>query len=89
MRKERQAILHLVAAGRLTGAEAERLLILSNEGREWIWFAVLAAALCVMQAGPALWSASARFLHEILPGVIPALQAAASALGSHSGGGLL
>ena len=85
MRKERQAILHLVAAGRLTGAEAERLLILSNEGRELGWFALLAAVLFVVQTG---WLAPDRIAHEFLPGIIPALRAAVSALGPYLGGTL-
>jgi hypothetical protein len=85
MRKERQAILHLVAAGRLTGAEAERLLILSNEGREWGWFALLAVVLCVVQTDFGLW---VRLANELLPGVFPALQAAVSALGTYLGGTL-
>lgn len=88
MRKERQAILHLVAAGRLTGAEAERLLIVSDGSREWDWLAMLAVVLCVTQRGAALWGAPARLMHDLLPGLFPALRAAASALGSFLGGTL-
>jgi hypothetical protein len=34
MQKDRRTILSLVAHGRITAAEAERLLIISNEARE-------------------------------------------------------
>lgn len=47
MRKDRHAILQLVALGRVTPAEAERLLLLSNESREtaWIFSACLVLAV--------------------------------------------
>jgi type II secretory pathway component PulM len=82
MRKERQAILHLVAAGRLSGAEAERLLIASNESRELAWLAAVAMLVCIAQTGGAFWEPFARLAHEI-PGIFPAMQAAVSALSSN------
>jgi hypothetical protein len=46
MKKDRRTILSLVALGRITPAEAERLLIVWNAAREGAWiFAVVAFAL--------------------------------------------
>jgi hypothetical protein len=47
MQTDRRTILALVAVGRITPAEAERLLIAWNEGREgfWIFTACIALAL--------------------------------------------
>ncbi len=55
MKKERQAILSLVATGRITPAEAERLLAAWNAGREESWMIAIAAAACFVQHVPALW----------------------------------
>jgi hypothetical protein len=46
MDRDRRNILHLVACGRVTAAEAERLLTVWNEQRELAWV----AALCVGMA---------------------------------------
>jgi hypothetical protein len=46
MNRDRRNILDLVACGRLTAAEAERLLLAWNEQRELAWV----AALCVGMA---------------------------------------
>ena len=46
MDRDRRTILQLVACGRLTAAEAERLLMTWNEQREIAWV----AALCVATA---------------------------------------
>jgi hypothetical protein len=47
MRNDRRAILSLVALGRITPSEAERLLIACNAGRDgfWIFAACVAATL--------------------------------------------
>jgi|HubBroStandDraft_1064217.scaffolds.fasta_scaffold1617338_1 hypothetical protein len=47
MKKDRRTILFLIAHGRITPAEAERLLIAGNEAREgaWLFAAVIAFAL--------------------------------------------
>jgi hypothetical protein len=47
VKKDRRTILSLAALGRITPAEAERLLIACNEAREgaWIFAAVIAFAL--------------------------------------------
>jgi hypothetical protein len=50
MNTERRAILSLVAAGRITPAEAERLLAAWNEGRESLWiFACSLIFACLAQ----------------------------------------
>jgi hypothetical protein len=46
MQTDRRTILSLVASGRITSAEAERLLVLSNERTETI----LALAACLVAA---------------------------------------
>ena len=51
---EHRAILSLVAAGRITAAEAERLIAASEDAREWFWIAVACAAACLLQSYPHL-----------------------------------
>jgi hypothetical protein len=67
MHTDRRAILHLVAMGRITATEAERLLIAWNDGREVLW--ILAACILV---------ASITQLH--LEGLLPVLLQIAHAL---------
>jgi hypothetical protein len=51
MNTDRRAILSLVAAGRITAAEAERLLAAWNEGRETFWILAFCLAFaCLAQA---------------------------------------
>jgi len=45
MRKHRRIILGLVALGRITPAEAERLLVAGNTGREGLWVLWIIVAL--------------------------------------------
>ena len=52
MINERRAILSLVAMGRITAAEAERLMLTWQDAREWIWIAIVCAAAVVFQAQP-------------------------------------
>ena len=50
MQTDRRTILSLVASGRITSAEAERLLVLSNERTETIWtLAACLAAVLLLQ----------------------------------------
>lgn len=54
MEPERRAILHLLAMGRVTPREAERLLVVANEGREGHWMfaaAIALAAIARLDAG--------------------------------------
>jgi hypothetical protein len=49
MREERRTILSLVATGRVTPAEAERLLAVTTEGREERWMVAACLAAGVSQ----------------------------------------
>jgi hypothetical protein len=60
MNSDRRTILTLIAAGRLTPAQAERLLAVVNESRETAWMVALCVAVaCIAQL----------HLHEVLPGL--------------------
>jgi len=48
MNRDRRTILSLVAMGRITAAEAERLLAAWNDGRETAWIFGLCLALAVL-----------------------------------------
>jgi hypothetical protein len=48
MRKNRRIILGLVALGRITPAEGERLLAAANTGREGLWIVVALLALSLL-----------------------------------------
>jgi hypothetical protein len=63
MHGERQAILSLVAVGRITPREAERLLAAWNLGREEFWVIAACVAACLAQFLPEL----ARLAHSVLP----------------------
>jgi hypothetical protein len=50
MKSERRVVLHLLAIGRLTPIEAERLLVAANDAREGFWmFAAAMVIACVAQ----------------------------------------
>lgn len=82
MKQERQAILSLIALGRITPEQAERLWAASNAGREELWAAGVCAAACLAQMLPAL----ARLAHSLLPGGLPGVLHAASAVTYWIGG---
>lgn len=52
MLHQQRAILSLIAAGRITALEAERLIAAWQDAREWFWIAVACIAACVLQAQP-------------------------------------
>jgi len=90
MNSHRRAILQLLVLGRVTPAQAERLLAVLNEGRETCW--VLAAALVL--------ACIAHFhLSRLLPGLIHIAQSVlpesllsldrALSLATHLCGGML
>ena len=54
MINERRAILSLIASGRITAPEAERLLAAWEDTREWFWIALACAAACLLQSHPHL-----------------------------------
>ncbi len=49
MNSERQAIVGLIAARRISAAEAERLLRAFNEGREGLWIVLACVIVCLAQ----------------------------------------
>jgi hypothetical protein len=71
MNSERRTILALIAMGRITPAQAERLLGSLNEGRETAWILVLCLA----------YASLAQFhLHEWMPGILHFLHTRAPAM---------
>jgi hypothetical protein len=78
MQTDRRAILTLVALGRITPTEAERLLLAWNAGRQSLWvpaacLAAAAMALCA-QIDLRAWSvALAHIAHSLLPGTLAAI----------------
>ncbi len=84
MRRERHAILSLIALGRITPREAERLLAVWNMGREEAWVICACLAASLLQVLPAL----ARMAATLLPGGLPGLHHAVTAITYWIGGGL-
>lgn len=82
MKKERQAILSLVALGRITPREAERLLAAWDAGREEVWMIAACLAMIFAQCLPAL----TRLAHTLVPGGIPGLTHAVTAITYWMGG---
>jgi hypothetical protein len=48
MNTDRRAILTLVATGRITASEAERLLVAWNDSRETVWILALSLAFALL-----------------------------------------
>ena len=71
MKNERRTILGLIAMGRITPTQAERLLEAMNEGRETAWI----LALCLAYA-----ALVQLHLHEWIPGILHFLSAQVPAM---------
>jgi hypothetical protein len=71
MNSDRKAILALVAMGRITPAQAERLIAASNDSRETTWIFAACLAFAVL---------AQLHLHEFVPGFIHLFNAPARAL---------
>jgi len=84
MQRGRQTILSLVALGRITPREAERLLAAWNTGREEMWAVAACAVVGLAQGLPAL----ARVAHTLLAEVLPGLHHAVAGITYWIGGGL-
>jgi hypothetical protein len=82
MQKERQAILSMIALGRITPREAERLLAVWSLGREEFWVIAACVTASLTQIVPAL----ARMVHSLLPEGLPVLHHAAMAITLWIGG---
>jgi len=63
MKDGRRGILAMVAAGRITAGEAERLIVAWNEGREGGWIALAVVAACAIQAN---WPWAVHLLHSLV-----------------------
>jgi hypothetical protein len=90
MDNHRRTILHLVAIGRLTPAEAERLLIAWNDGRESIWaLSACIAITLLVQLNPRQWMPSlVSSAHLLIPGIQASLHSVLS-LVNHLLGGIV
>ena len=77
MKKERQAILSLVAMGRITPWEAERLLAAWNSAREEVWVIGACVVACVAQSLPALGNLWHLLPRESLAGLFQAVSSMA------------
>lgn len=69
MERERQTILSLVALGRITPREAERLLAAWNTGREELWAVVACAVVGLVESLPWLGRLAHMLLTEVVPGL--------------------
>ena len=84
MKKERHIILSMIALGRITPREAERLLAAWNQGREEFWVIAACLSASLTQIVPAL----TRMVHTLLPEGLPGLHHAVMAITFCIGGGL-
>jgi hypothetical protein len=82
MQKERQAILSMIALGRITPQEAERLLAVWSLSREEFWVIAACVTASLTQTVPAL----ARMVHSLLPEGLPRLHHAVMAITYRIGG---
>jgi hypothetical protein len=85
MRKERRAILALMAAGRISAPEAERLLRAWNDGQEQIWIATACLLICIAQFHLQL-SPNGHFLGALVHHALNTLRAAGWLLSKGMGG---
>jgi hypothetical protein len=87
MRSERRAILALMAAGRISASEAERLLRAWNERFEGFWIAMLCVLVCLAQLHLQVsLDGFERLAHGMLREGLSAWNAAASLLKNGMGG---
>jgi hypothetical protein len=87
MRSERRAILGLVAAGRISAMEAERLLRIWNDAREELWILGVCLLICVTQIHLRLSpDGLGHFIEGLARGVFTTSNAAVSLLTRGMGG---
>jgi hypothetical protein len=82
MSNDRRAVFQLLALGRISPAQAERLLAILSIDREAVW----AVAACALFAASAQLHAFAPALAHLLHSALPALDHALTALASFLGG---
>jgi len=88
MNTDRRAILALIAMGRITSAEAERLLAAWNESRETAWIlAFILAVVCLAQLNVhSPVSALMHFFNAQVPALAEAVRHALSPISNLMGG---
>jgi hypothetical protein len=88
MNTDRHTILSLVAAGRITAAEAERLLVAWNDSRETAWILVLCLAFaCLAQLHvPGLLAMLTHFFNAQIPALAEAVHHGLSPITELMGG---
>jgi hypothetical protein len=80
MGNERRAILALVAAGRISAAEAERLVRAWNEPAQWFLAAMVCLVILLAHAHVQAPAAAAHWLHELVRHGLDAANTAARLL---------
>jgi hypothetical protein len=89
MGDERRAILGLVAAGRISAVEAERLLRVWNDGREATWVMAACLLVCLTQMHLRLsFDGLGHFIEGLGREVFTTWNAAFSLLTKGTGGGV-
>lgn len=87
MRRERQIILSMVAAGRISATEAERLLHAWNESREWIWTATVIVLVCIAHLQGSIHSSAViDVAHQVMSAIQQGWREAISVLSKGMGG---
>ena len=82
MSTDRRAVFQLLALGRISPAQAERLLAILSVDREAVW----AIAACALFAGAAQLHAFAPALAHLVRSAMPALQHALTTSAAFLGG---
>jgi len=74
MENNRRIVLQLIAMGRVTPAEAERLLVACSDGRETLWALAAAAGLYLLAHADQLAASFAGAAHALLPAYLVTIQ---------------
>ena len=88
MLTERRTILSLIAAGRINAAEAERLLVLSEDRTEVLWalVACVAVALVIQSQPHAVVAGFLDSFRSLVPGVLAVMHPVLDVMTQLSGG---
>jgi hypothetical protein len=88
MNTDRRAILSLIAMGRITPAQAERLLVVWNDRSDsaWALVAVVTAALCAQDFSHGFVPEILHGVRSLMPGFVTLAQQTSSILTQLLGG---
>ena len=86
MLSDRGAILHLLAMGRVSAAEAERLLAVASAERENLWAMACCAALIVVAEAQAMMPGWDHAVKAMLAGGLPGLHHAFTVIAGWASG---